>query len=254
MAEHAEGVSMRHRNHDPNTPISSTRALLFDDAYDAGELLGAKLSTLEHIARLDHQSTVIVGVSEGGLPLAYMVSAALPMRVEVAPVAPVRAPYQRDIRVGMLVDDGTLYLEERLGLRHGAHGTTLDHLADRADEGLLEMMRSIGDQPGAAVEDCDVILVDDVIDTGMTAVACADWLRRWGARDIHLAAAVATERGLERARDAVDTVTVLAMLDDDQPPAQVFARASSPSMREVIALAGAMDLLNMDRASHQDTH
>lgn len=220
---------------------------MFDDAYDAGELLGARLASLPHIARLDHDATVIVGVSEGGLPLAYMVSAALPMRVEVAPVASVRAPHQRDIRVGMLVDDGTLYLEERLGLRHGAHGTTLDHLADQADAGLVELMHRIGDQPGAAVRGCDVILVDDVIDTGMTAVACVDWLHRWGARTVHIAAAVATERGLERAEAVASTVTVLAMLEEDQPPAHVFARVVAPSMREVVGLAAAMDVLNLDR-------
>ena len=243
---------MRSRNHDPSTPPSLTRTVLFDDAYEAGELLGARLASLDHVAGLDHSSTVIVGVTEGGLPLAYMVSAALPMRVELAPVASVRAPYQRDIRVGMLVDDGTLYLEERLGLRHGAHGTTLDHLADRADEGLVELMRSIGDQPGAAVRGCDVILVDDVIDTGMTAVACVDWLQRWGARSVHVAAAVATERGLTRAREVAETVTVLAILEDDQPPAEVFARVLAPTMHEVIGLAAAMNILNLDRDAPDD--
>ncbi len=238
---------MRHRNFDPTTPPSPTRVVMFEDAYEAGELLGVRLSMLEHIERLHHASTVIVGVTEGGLPLAYMVSAALPMRVELAPVAPVRAPHQRDIRVGMLVDDGTLYLEEQLGIRHGAHGSTLDHLADRADESLLELMRSVGDQPGVSVEDCDVILVDDVIDTGLTSIACVDWLRRWGARSIHVAAAAATQRGLERAREVADTVTVLCELEDDQPPADVFANPTSPGMREVIALAAAMDVLNKDR-------
>ena len=243
---------MRDRNHDPSTPVSPTRVVMFDDAYEAGELLGARLASLPHVAKLHHRSTVIVGVTEGGLPLAYMVSAALPMRVELAPVASVHAPFQRDIRVGMIVDDGTLYLEERLGLQHGAHGSTLDHLADRADDGLVELMRRIGDRPGAAVEDCDVILVDDVIDTGMTALACVDWLRRWGANDIHVAAAVATERGLERANGVAESVTVLAMLDDDQPPAQVFGRTSAPSMREVVDLAAAMDILNLDRALDDD--
>jgi len=223
------------------------RTIVFEDAYEAGELLGAKLASLDHIAALDHDSTVIVGVSEGGLPLAYMVSAALPMRVEVAPVASVHAPLERDIRVGMLVDDGTLYLEAQLGTHLGAYGTTLDHLTDRADEGLLELMRRIGDKPGAAVDGCDVILVDDVIDTGMTAVACADWLRRWGARRIHFAAAVASAAGLERAREVADSVTVLAMLGDDQPPASVFARTVAPSMREVVGLATAMNILNIDR-------
>ncbi|MBC7561319.1 MAG: hypothetical protein H7305_00260, partial [Gemmatimonadaceae bacterium] len=83
-------------------PPSHTRAVLFEDAYEAGELLGIRLASLPHIRALDHGTTVLVGVTEGGLPLAYMVSAALPMRVEPAPVASIRAPFHRDIRVGML--------------------------------------------------------------------------------------------------------------------------------------------------------
>jgi len=245
---------MREHHLDSSVPPSPTRVVMFDDAYEAGELLGIRLASLPYIKALNHGTTVLVGVTEGGLPLAYMVSAALPMRVEPAPVASVRAPFQRDIRVGMLVDDGTLYLEEQLGIQHGAYGSTLDHLTDRADEGLVELMRNIGDKPGAAVAGCDVIVIDDVIDTGMTTIACVDWLRRWGARHVHMAAAVATQHGLDRAREAADTVTVLAMLDHDQAPSDVFARHVAPSMRQVINLAAAMQSLNLDRDEPTPEH
>jgi len=220
---------------------------LFSDAYDAGERLGRKLAALPHIAQLDPATTVILGVTEGGLPLAYMVGAVLPMRIEPAPVASVYAPSQRNIRVGMLVDDGTLYLEERLGLQHGAYGTTLDHLADRAEVGLGALMRSIGDAPGALVNGCDAIVVDDIIGTGMTTIACSDWLREWGARSVHMAAAVATEHGYQRALEVVDSVTVVSMLEDGQDPACVFQRRPAASTREVVALATAMRALNIDR-------
>lgn len=231
--------------HGEPAPPRRTR---FADRYEAGEVLAARIRQHVLLSGIDREELVIVAVTEGGLPFAYYAALELGSRVEAAPVAPLHAPHQRSVRIGMVVDDGTLYIDERLGDRHGARGTTLDHLVDRAASELAVHMRELDDEPGVDVAGASVLVVDDAIDSGITAIAVADWLRRNGAAHVVYAAAVATPHGLDRMRGEVDAVITLAELDEGEPPAWSFAHADAGGVADSARLMTAIRELERRRA------
>lgn len=220
----------------------------FADRYEAGEQLASRIRQHVLLHGIDRDSLVIVAVTEGGLPFAYYAALELGVRVEPAPVAPLHAPHQRSVRIGMIVDDGTLYVDEKLGDRHGARGTTLDHLVDRAAEDLAQQMHELSDEPGIAVDGATVLVVDDAIDSGTTAVAVSDWLHRHGAAHIVYAVAVATPHGLERMREHVDSVIRLVDLDDGEAPGWSFAQPEAGGTRDAPRLMTAIRDLERRRA------
>jgi predicted phosphoribosyltransferase len=195
----------------------------FTDSFDAGERLAEALRRTLDAAGVHADDVLVAGVTEGGLPLAYVVSMDLDVDLEPAPIESLHAPHARSIRIGVLVDDGTAYVDEALGDRHGARGTTLDHLIDRAQVRLESQMVALGDEPGAAIRGSIVVLVDDVVDSGATAVAVTDWLRRWGAQTVIVAVAAGTRRGMERARESADVAFCLVEVEDGESPHDCFA-------------------------------
>ena len=243
---------MRSRTHVPleqGDPAAREPRIRFADRYEAGELLAARIRQHLLLHAVDRERLVIVAVTEGGLPFAYHAALEFGVRVEPAPVAPVHAPHQRSVRIGMVVDDGTLYIDERLGDRHGASGTTLDHLVDRAVDELAHHMRELDDEPGVDVDGATVLVVDDAIDSGITAVAVSDWLRRHGAAHVIYATAVATPGGLERMRGDVDAVITLAELEEGEPPSWSFAHDDAGGLADSARLMDAIRDLERRRAA-----
>jgi predicted phosphoribosyltransferase len=238
---------MREDSHVPPAAAPEPASpVLFEDRFDAGERLSAALRPWLESQMVDLGGLRIVGVTDGGLPLAYLASLELSVELEPAPMQPIHAPHQRSLRIGMVVDDGYVYVDRANGERHGARGTTLDHLIDRAEERLWLQMDALGDRPGAVVAGHDVLIVDDVIDSGLTILGCADWLYRWGARNVYAAVAVGTERGLERASNEVDGLLCLHQIDDDVPPGSLFADRSDLDEDRMVKLVDAIRLLNME--------
>lgn len=243
---------MRARPHDPLSNASADISPPFVDRYDAGERLAAAARAWLPQRGVPTDELIIVGVTDGGLPLAYLVSLELGVEVEPAPVEPLHAPHQKSLRIGMLVDDGHVYVDQALGDRHGARGTTLDHLIDRAELQLWRQMDALGDEPGARVMGLDVLLVDDVVDTGLTIVSCADWLRRWGARSVYAAVAVGSESGVERAAAQVDGMLCLHTVEDDVPPGALFVHPAEDDVAENSQLMEALRLLNARHRSPRE--
>jgi predicted phosphoribosyltransferase len=238
---------MRATSHDPHAATPERDAAApFEDRFDAGEQLSAELRPWLASRMIDIPDLRLVGVTDGGLPLAYLASLELAVELEPAPMQPIHAPHQRSLRIGMVVDDGYVYIDRATGERHGARGSTLDHLIDRAEQRLWLQMDAIDDRAGADVAGRDVLIVDDAIDTGLTILGCADWLRRWGARRVYAAVAVGTERGLERAGAEVDGLLCLHQLEDDVPPGSLFADAADLDDDRMVKLVDAIRLLNME--------
>ncbi|MCB0879291.1 MAG: hypothetical protein KDC46_09970 [Thermoleophilia bacterium] len=237
-----------HARRDPDMLTDALLSRRFEDGFDAGEQLADALRQTLDTLGMSTDDILVAGVTEGGMPLAYVVSMELDVDVEPAPVEPLHAPHARSVRIGMLVDDGTAYVDERLGDRHGARGSTLDHLIDRAEQRLHAQMDSIGDEPGAALDERTVVIVDDIVDSGTTAVAVTDWLRRWGARTVVVAAAVGTRQGMERARGAADAALCLLEVEDDIPPRSAFRIDPSRATIDMPRIMDAIRVGNEDRA------
>jgi putative phosphoribosyl transferase len=178
----------------------------FRDRDDAGTQLAARCL---HLAD-PHQPPTVLGLPRGGVPVAAHVAAAVDAPLDVLVVRKIGCPWQPELGVGAIGEEGEELLDagllQRLGLTRDALAPVLER--ERAElERRVERYRS--GRPLPATAGRTVILVDDGIATGGTIRAAIDVLRARGAGRIVVAVPVAAADVVASLRPLVDEVVVL---------------------------------------------
>jgi predicted phosphoribosyltransferase len=151
--------------------------MLFADRDDAGRKLA------DEIARLcppgsSEQRPLVLGLPRGGVPVATHVAAAIGADFGVVVARKIGAPGHPEYGVGAIAEDGPPSFDiEALD----ALGLTETDLAGAVAAERAELARRIqryrGARPLPPVTGRTVVLVDDGLATGVTAVATLRWLR-----------------------------------------------------------------------------
>ncbi|MPZ00030.1 MAG: phosphoribosyltransferase [Actinophytocola sp.] len=181
--------------------------MTFTDRTDAGHKLAAEL------ARRTWTDPVVLALPRGGLPVAVEVATALDAPLDVVVARKVGAPDQPELAVGAVTADGVYLLDDdtltALGLRR-------PDVAQQITAATAEARRR-QDRFGAAeppsLPGRDVIIVDDGLATGMTALAAVHAAREHQPRSVCLAVPVGSGAAVRRLEAAADTVVCLS-----QPP------------------------------------
>jgi putative phosphoribosyl transferase len=177
--------------------------MILKDRKEAGLLLGERLSEL----RLN---PVVLGIPRGGVVVAVEVAKSLGAPFDVVVPAKIRAPYQPELGIGAVADDGTLVVDEDAidMLR-----VTQDYIEKEVAVRLTEIERRTlayrGDRPSLDLEGKDAILVDDGIATGWTAICAARSVRSRKPKSVILAVPVAPKEGVIRLEGECDRVICL---------------------------------------------
>jgi predicted phosphoribosyltransferase/pimeloyl-ACP methyl ester carboxylesterase len=182
----------------------ATRLAFFTDRDEAGRRLAA---ALEHYRDRD---PVVVALPRGGVPVGYEIARLLGAPLDILLVRKIGAPFNPEYGVGAIAEGGFSYLRRDEIVRAGVDQTELDAVvAAETDE--LERRRELyrGDREPLPVEGRTVILVDDGIATGSTAVVAAEALRVRGATEVVLAVPVAPAGASRRFLEDFDEVVCL---------------------------------------------
>lgn len=178
----------------------------FRDRRDAGRRLAALLG---HLAS---EHPVVLGLPRGGVPVAFEVARALDAPLDVIVVRKLGLPYQPELAMGAIGEDGVRIVNDDLRRRAGVSDADLSAVERRERSELerrAERFRS-GRGP-VAIAGRTVIVVDDGLATGSTALAALQVARAHGASRVVLAVPVAPPETLrEMARHADDVVCVEA--------------------------------------------
>lgn len=212
---------------------SGTDAKRFSDRREAGRELARALR-----GHLD-EGTVVFALPRGGVPVGFEVSQALGLPLEPMLVRKIGAPRNAELAVGAIGPDGQVILDaeaiETLGCSRDELSATIRH-----EQAELSRRRRLylGDRGELDLHDRTVVLVDDGVATGSTAVAAGRALRSRGAGRVVLAIPVGP-RGTERElADEFDEIVCLRQPRLFGSVGTWYRDFEPTSDREVLALLG----------------
>ncbi|MGD0452284.1 MAG: phosphoribosyltransferase [Solirubrobacteraceae bacterium] len=176
----------------------------FLDRHDAGRRLAAQL---EHVAE---EPPVIVALPRGGVPVAFEVARALGAPLEILAVRKLGAPGNPELGVGAVAEDGTGVLNPESAGMLGMTQAMLDETVELESRELRRRVERYRDgRPTIPVGGRTVIVVDDGLATGLTALAAVRALRKRGAGEIIVAVPVGSSEAVSMLAKEADRVVCL---------------------------------------------
>jgi putative phosphoribosyl transferase len=187
------------------TPWSPPR---FQDRKDAGRRLAALVRPL----RLE--DPLVLALPRGGVPVAAEVSRALGAPLDVWVSKKLGAPESDEVAIGAVSEGGELLVDPELASLSGADDEYLQMMSRaRQREVVQQALRLREGRPPPHVRGRDVVLVDDGVATGLTALAALRDLRRGGAMRTILAVPVGALSALDELADDAEVILCLAPLE-----------------------------------------
>ena len=177
--------------------------MTFRNREEAAALLAERLN------RYRGQRPLVLGIPRGGVPMARLVADRLEGDLDVMLVHKLRAPFQPELAIGSIDESGRVYLTafaEELAI----DARTMD-VEKRAQLDTLRKRREryTAVRPPLDPKGRTVILVDDGLATGSTAIAAVRAARAQGAARIVVAVGVAPPDTITRLRAEADEVVCL---------------------------------------------
>ena len=150
--------------------------MIFRDRQDAGRRLGEALAGLRGLRPL------VIGLPRGGVTVAAEVARVLDAPLDVLVVRKLGAPEQPEFAIGALAR-GVVHVDRRALQALGVDERDLARTIE-AETAELERRERLyrGDRLPLDVRDRTVVVVDDGLATGQSAMAALTVLRRMGAR------------------------------------------------------------------------
>ncbi|HEU4624115.1 MAG TPA: phosphoribosyltransferase family protein [Steroidobacteraceae bacterium] len=185
----------------------------FPDRLTAGAELGRAVRKLNL-----RPPIIVLGLPRGGVPVAYEVARALGAPLDVLVVRKVGMPGQPELAIGAVAGGGIVVHEPGVEPYLDTLGARFDQLAEIERRELERRERAYrGDAPPLQLTGKTVVLVDDGLATGSTMLAAVRAARKAGAREIVVAAPVASDEALALVGAEADEMVVL------KTPAYLFA-------------------------------
>jgi putative phosphoribosyl transferase len=183
---------------------------MFRNRVDAGR----HLARLVQASGLAGDRTVVLGLPRGGVPVAAEVGLALGAPLDVIVVRKLGAPFQPELAMGAIGEDGVRVENEEVVGSSGVSALELEAI-ERRERAELDRraLRYREGFPRLDLEGRCAVVVDDGIATGSTARAACRVARAHGASRIVLAVPVAPTATASAVRDVCDDVLCVASPD-----------------------------------------
>lgn len=141
---------------------------ILKDRTEAGFLLSEKLK------KYQDTNSVILAVPRGGVPVGFVISKILHLPLDIVLAKKIGHPSNKEFAIGAVSMD-SMILDEHLDIPKKYIDNEIIRLRQQLDE---KYGRYMGDRKPLAIENKNVILVDDGIATGNTLLSCITMLRK----------------------------------------------------------------------------
>ncbi|WP_394739502.1 phosphoribosyltransferase [Natronococcus roseus] len=177
---------------------------MFANRSDAGDRLAAELEDR------GIEADVVLGIPRGALPVARPVADALGADLGVVVARKLGAPSNPELAIGAVASDGSVWLNDDLVDRLGVSESYLEDVREReAANARKKADRYRGGEPLPELAGKRVVVVDDGVATGATAIACLRQVREAGAERVVLAIPVGAPDTIAALESEADEVIAL---------------------------------------------
>ncbi|HIQ29811.1 MAG TPA: phosphoribosyltransferase, partial [Candidatus Caldiarchaeum subterraneum] len=176
-------------------------------------------------------------IPRGGVVVGFEVARVLNCSLDVVVPRKIGAPYQPELAVGAVAEDGSLLIEEDIANLVGA---SRGYIAEAAEREVEEIKRRVakyrGGNPPVDVKGKTVVIVDDGIATGATVRAAMKYVRKLGADRVLVAVPVAPPETVEKIKREADEVICLYTPSDFYAIGQFYDNFEQTTDDEVVKL------------------
>lgn len=208
-----------------------THSNRFENRQEAGRKLA------ERLKGFSSQGAVVIALPRGGVPVAHEIARALGAPLDVLVVRKIGAPGNPEFGIGAVAEGGETWLDpDGIRLSHASEQEILDAIDRETAEIARRVKAYRGNRARLAVNGRTVILVDDGLATGVSAMAAARQLRVEGAERVILAVPVCPRDRFAKFEREVDELVSLEVPVKFFSVSQWYEDFSQTSDDEVIAL------------------
>jgi len=178
---------------------------IFENRRDAGKKLAERLSAYKGTG------TLVLGIPNGGLPLAMEVALGLDAELDLIISRKIPIPLRPEVGCGAVTDDGTVILNNEMMQKFGLTQEMVNEQVAQVTANVRKRTLVYrGNRPLSIISNKTVILVDDGLASGFTMMAAVESVRRRRPRYIVVAVPAASEAALSQLNKYADKVVVLA--------------------------------------------
>lgn len=199
----------------------------FANRREAGQRLAEQIKTL------GLKEAVVYAIPRGGVPVARPVAESLHAEIDVVLAHKFTSPWRSELALGSVTDAGDIWFAP-----HAAKFLNEEELQEAAASEVERLKRKRSQfsplREPVSPDGRDVVIVDDGIATGATAVAAVRSMKGRGAGRIVVAVPVASQRALERLREEGAELCLLLVSESFQSVSEFYDDFSPVSDEEVM--------------------
>src|SRR5690349_16633403 len=185
---------------------------IFTNRTEAGRLLAERLR-----GRVGTDA-VVLGLTRGGVPVAFEVAHALAAPLDVIVVGRLGVPWRPEVTMGALAEDGSRVIDDRIIEEAMVNPRDVEAAECRERAQLGERVaRMRGDHRPRMLGGRTAVIVDDGLTTGASARVAGQVARNRGAGRVVVAVPVASDEGMRAVVSVADEVVAL------QVPAELLS-------------------------------
>jgi len=180
---------------------------IFQDRKQAGQLLGQCLRILPAD---DMKNSLIVALPRGGVPVGYEIAKVLNAPLETLIVRKIEHPRHDGMAIGAIVENGICSLYEEDGFGTDISGEIIQEMIRKEKNEITRLAEKYRDgKAHTSLRGKTIILVDDGLESGISARAAAQYCRSKGARLVILAVPVCSQKTIAKLQKDVDVLLCL---------------------------------------------